>query len=309
MGISKPLKELFKEYEIEMKYSSCLRPETIRGYRETFELFMQLMPEVTTVGYINVEMLNEFFTRLQTRERLVGKNQIKTGVRNSTIKTYRSKLNCFFAWLNRNGHLRINPLLSIKPPKTVFEESKNISKEEIDKIYSSILLRSKSIFNQRRDTLIVSLLLFCGLRFGELVSLKVHDVDLDKQLLAVKGMTSKSQKIRFIPIHPTLHLHLQDYLIERNKRKYSSVNLLVSSKVDSGLTNDGLSYWVKAINKKADVKLHLHMFRHTFACNLADKNVHPIKIQRLLGHSSLNMTMLYLRSIKTEFLHEEINKL
>jgi integrase/recombinase XerD len=151
--------------------------------------------------------------------------------------------------------------------------------------------------------------LFCGLRLGELISLELRDVDLGRQLLTVRGETSKSQKTRYIPMHPTLVLHISEYLKERNKRGYKTQFLLVSSKRDERLGRHGLKHWVKRLNVSSSVKFHLHRFRHTFACNLAKKDVNVFKIQKFLGHTSLAMTMTYVRSIKTEDLQEDINKL
>ena len=128
-------------------------------------------------------------------------------------------------------------------------------------------------------------------------------------LIMIKRDTSKSRKVRYIPIHPTLLLHLKDYIAERNKREYRTHYLLVSSTVDRGLTPHGLKHWVDNMKKKTGVDFHLHQFRHAFACNLARKDVNAFKIQKLLGHSSLNMTMTYLRSIGTEELLADISKL
>ena len=155
----------------------------------------------------------------------------------------------------------------------------------------------------------ISLLVFCGLRLGEFISLEVADIDFENQLLTVRGQTSKSKKTRYIPIHPTLMFHLRDYIAERNRCQYTTHCLLVSIANDQELSRQGLKHWVKSLCKKSGVKFHLHRFRHTFACNLAKKDVNAVKIQKLLGHSKLDMTMTYLQSIATEDLKNEINRL
>jgi integrase len=161
----------------------------------------------------------------------------------------------------------------------------------------------------RRDIVALSLFVFSGIRLNEFLSLEVRDIDLEKQLLFIRGETSKSKRSRYIPIHPTLHFHLQDYLKQRNARGYKSNYLITASTADRKLSKHGMKHWVNSISKKSGVKFHVHQLRHSFACNLARKNVNAIKIQRLLGHSSLNMTMTYLRSISAEGLHDDINRL
>ena len=94
--MEKTLKELFVEYINECKYTSGLRPATIIGYEAVFNHFSVMMPEVTVPALLTVEMLNEFFKRIKTRSRIVGRNTVRVGIIDSTVKTYASKLNVFF---------------------------------------------------------------------------------------------------------------------------------------------------------------------------------------------------------------------
>lgn len=307
--VQKPLQDYFKQFRTELEFFHKLSPESLRGYTAAFTLFLMLMPEINCIEHLNTEMLCEFFRRLQTRKRLVGRNIIKEGVKNSTVTTYWSKLNTFFAWLIQKELLHSNPLAKIKHPKPIYEDSRALSENEIRKLYAAVSLHSKSQLLLRRDTLMLSLLYFTGLRFGEFISLEISDFDIEKQLLTVRGNTSKSKRVRFIPIHPTLLFHLKDYVSERNKKRYTTPFLLVSRNRDRNLSREGLRHWVKSLCQKSGVKFHLHQLRHSFACNLASKDVNAVKIQRLLGHGSLDMTMTYLRSIKAEDLKAEINRL
>lgn len=309
MANAKSPKQLFDEFIFECTFSSRLSSETARGYKAVFRLFSDIMPEVTDAKFLTSEMLTEFFKRLHVRQRMVGKDTLKTGIKNSTVKTYWSKLNSFFEWLHKKELIEQNPLKKIKPPQPLYEDIRALEENDVRKIYSAITLRAQNTIELRRDTAMTSLLLFCGLRLGEFISIEVRDIDFERRLLTVRGQTSKSKRTRYIPVHPTLLFHLRDYITERNRRKYKAHHLIVSTKNDTGLTRHGLKHWVKSLNEKSGVKFHLHQFRHTFACNLAKKDVNAIKIQKLLGHNSLNMTMTYLRSIGTEDLQDDINKL
>src|SRR3989344_5450844 len=93
--MKKNLQNLFGEYVDECRYSTQLRPETIRGYRESFRHFSNLMPDVVSADLLSPEIMTKFFKTLQTRVRFVGygNNRVeKVGVKASTIKTYWSKL-------------------------------------------------------------------------------------------------------------------------------------------------------------------------------------------------------------------------
>jgi integrase/recombinase XerD len=307
--LEKNIQQFFDEYLQECQYSTRLRYGTIQGYKEVFKRFISLMPEITEVRLLTTEMLTEFFKRLQTRERIVGNGIRKIGVKNSTIVTYWSKMNSFFEWLSRKSLIQNNPLKSLNPPELNYEDQRALDQESVHKLYSAVTLHSKNALVLRRDIAMLSILLFCGLRLGEFISIEVRDIDFEKQLLTVRGVTSKSKRTRYIPIHPTLMFHLRDYISERNKQKYTTHHLIVSANLDKGLSRHGLKHWVNTLSMKSGVKFHLHQFRHSFACNLAKHDVNAVKIQKLLGHSSLNMTMTYLRSMSTEDMQNEINRL
>ena len=305
------LKQLFDDYLKECEFSSGLRPATIRGYKAVFVLFLSLIPEAYGTQFLTPAILLEFFKRLQTRQRKVGRSTYKIGVRNSTIKTYWTKLNSFFEWLKNNQYLEKNPLRQIKkPPEPAYEDSKALKDEEVEKIVSAIILRVTNPLALRRDIIIISLLFYTGIRRGELIALQVTDLDLGKGLLTIRGETSKSKRTRVIPMHPTLQMHLRDYIAERNRHNFKTEHLLVSTnRGDAGLTTNGLKHLEKRLNQLSGVKFHLHRFRHSFATNLAKKDVSIIKIQKLLGHKSLSMTERYVRSIVAEDLLKDISKL
>lgn len=303
----KSLPQLFLEYTNECQFTMCLRPETIRGYRNTFSLLLKLMPEVSGVESLTPEILNEFFKRLQTRGRLVGKSTVKTGVKNSTIKTHYCKLIVFFKWLCKKIYLKQNPLKDIKPPEVSYDDYRRLEDGEINKIYTGINLKSVNTLMLRRDTMIVSLLIFTGMRKNELISLKVNDIDLEKREITIQGETSKSKRTRVLKIHPALALHVKDYLNER--KDFKTEYLIVSRKGDEGLSADGLKHWVKSVSEKSGVKFHLHEFRHTFACKLAENDTNFFKIQKMMGHRNISMTMRYARSLQTEDMMDDIGKI
>lgn len=251
-------------------------------------------------------MLNEFFKRIDTRQRMVG-NKIATGVKNSTTKTHWSKLNVFFVWLARHGHIIESPLKHIKAPRPNYDDFRRLENDQINKIYSSIVRCSSSSLMIRRDTVMVSILLFCGLRKGELISLQIKDIDLRKNEITIRGETSKSKRTRVLTLHPTLVMHLKDYLQERKHLK--TEYLIVATRGDRALTRHGLKHWVRSLIVKSGVKFHLHQFRHTFACKLCEANVNVFKVQKMMGHIDIAMTMRYARSMRTQDMLEDIKKL
>lgn len=303
------LEKLFEQYISECKFTACLQPETIRGYESVFTLFLKVTPELSSIDLLSTEMLHEFFKRIQTRQRIIGKNKIKTGVKKSTIKMYWSKLNAFLEWLCKNKYIQQNPLKHIRPPRVYYDDFRKLDDHDIRKIYAAITLHSPNSLQLRRDTAMVSLLLFCGLRKSELLSLLVNDIDIEKREITVRKETSKSVYTRVIKMHPSLLMNIKEYIKERNNKHYKTPYFITSTKVDEQLTADGLKHWVNTLIIKSGVKFHLHQFRHTFACKLAEADVSVFKIQRMMGHADIKMTMRYARSLKTENMDDDIGKI
>ena len=300
---------LFKEFIEERTFCAQLSPETIRGYTSIFYLFLKLMPEITGTELLSVPLMVEYFKRIETRTRVIGRNTFRSGVKKSTIKTQWSKLNSFFSWLEVKRHISENPLKNIKSPHPIYDDPQSLEDKEIHKIYTSIILHSSNQLMLRRDIMMVSILLYCGLRKNELISLRIPDLDLHKREITIRAETSKSTSRRTLKLHPTLILHLKDYLKERKALGLKTEHLIVANRGDSGLTREGVNHWVKSLIKKSGVRFHLHRFRHTFACKLAEADVHPFKIQKMMGHTSLIMTLKYTRSMKTENMEADINKI
>lgn len=303
------LQEYFEEYILECRYSRRLREATLRGYRETLRNFSVIMPEVIYPDMLSVKILNLFFERLHNRKRTVGRNAYQTGIRASTVKTYWHKLNAFFEWLRIRKVIKSNPLATIQPPDVTYDDKRALQRNEIHQIISAITLHQIDPFLKKRDLLMVSLLLFCGLRKTELLSLHINDVDMGKRVLTVRGHISKSKRTRQIPIHPMLYVHLQEYLKERRKGKLLTPYLIVSHRQNRGLSTHGMKHWVARLKTISGVAFHLHQFRHSFACNLAQQNVNAIKIQKLMGHADLRMTEQYVRSLTVDDFREDINQM
>jgi site-specific recombinase XerD len=303
------LAELFTDYIAECRFIRGLRPQTITGYEAVFDHFSNMMPEVITLESLTREKMVEFFKRIKTRTRIVGRDTPKVGLEDSTIKTYGNKLNAFFVWLVERELILRNPLDGIKLKYPEYNDQRALKTAEVHKIISAIILHPVNPLVLKRNIMMIDLLFYCGLRKGEFIGLKVTDLDMEKRQLTVRAETSKSKRSRTMPMNKTLVIHLQEYITERNRQNYRTEDLIVSSTEDTGLSVHGLKHWVKRLVKLSGVKFHLHRFRHSYACNLAMTKMGMIMIRDLMGHRSLKMTEVYLRSMEMENARADIDKL
>lgn len=308
----KILSELFDIYIMQCEYSKQLRPQTLKSYREVFNTFQKIMNEMRNVTDLYPQMMNEFNKRLNTRKRTVGNKFIHTGVKKSTIKTYYTKLIIFFKWLENNNYLEEGYLTSKieKPSNPIYDDERALSEKNISKIIATISLYTLGdLFAYKRDLLIMNLFIYTGIRKGELLALKIQDINFEERKLFISGKTSKSKKNRSIPLHPLLIIQLKSYL-ETRKLRYSTTNqLIISIRQDSPLTQYGLKHWVSRYKKLSGVRFHVHQMRHTFACSLAKVNADISIIMKALGHSNIYTTQQYLRSINSEHARSYIEQL
>lgn len=304
----KNIQELVESFLKQQEYTVRRSKETIKGYKAAFHLLFKFMPQIELVD-ITTETMQNFFEFLQTRERNYGIDKVKSGVKTSTIATYRSKLNAFFVWLIATGVLKENPLNNIEYPEVLYDDRKYLTKQDIERIFTAIANNGKDPLIRKRNMAIFSVLLYCGLRKNELISLRLLDINLEKRELKVRAETSKSKRDRQLPLHREAIYALNEYLAERKSKKYKTEYLFVSHAGDRPLTSHGLKHLVEYLKEKSGVKFHLHRFRHTFATNLLSSGCDGLKLRQLLGHKSLRMTLAYTRALPTTAMRDDIERL
>jgi integrase len=165
-------------------------------------------------------------------------------------------------------------------------------------------------FIRTRNLAIISMALNCGLRRGEILGLRLSDVDIGARRLTVRSETTKVRRERIIPMNARVRRDLQDYLDERQARGFMTTSLWVSETHDDPFTADGLRHTLKVICHESGIKFHLHQLRHTFAVNFlrnSGRNSHLL--QALLGHRSIVSSAVYTRCLPPEMMRDDIEKL
>ncbi len=287
--------DLFSQFMRERK-STGAAAATLRGYESSYKLFTKLMPESGLEG-INKDNLINFFDKLRTRERDPKESKKKMGVENTTLITYKNKLGSFFNWLVERKDIECSPFKGLKMAKPIERGRKYLLKEEVEKIFSSVdfNIKWKNNLIRKRNLAIFAIAVFLGLRKGELLGLKLSDINLDKKLILVRGEESKSKRTREANINNAAFGMLLDYLEERRKKKYQNTYLFVSDNKDMKFTDHGLKHMLTKIQKSVGFKFHMHQFRHTFAINVWYKSRDVFEVMLRLGHSDIRMTEKYLR--------------
>src|ERR1019366_9235221 len=106
--MSKTIHQYLDEFMYDCEFIRKLIPATLHGYRQIFLTFTTLQPDIS-FDALSPSYLIRFFQLLNTRKRIVGRGSVNVGVKKSTIRTYWSKLNSFFEWLEKMRDIPRNP--------------------------------------------------------------------------------------------------------------------------------------------------------------------------------------------------------
>lgn len=156
-----------------------------------------------------------------------------------------------------------------------------------------------------RDRAIAGLMLFCGLRSGEVLALTVRDVDVGARWLKVFG---KGAKERRVPLDVDVAGMIQTYLLVERPETTSTALFVVAKGPHRGqpLTPAGLRTVFRYHRARSGVPTgRPHVLRHTFGTTLAEAGVDLAVMQALLGHAHIDTTARYIHlaptHVKTEF--------
>jgi site-specific recombinase XerD len=144
-----------------------------------------------------------------------------------------------------------------------------------------------------RDRAMAGLMLYCGLRAGEVLALAVGDVDIGGRWLLVHG---KGAKERRVPLDTDVAVTIQTYLLIERPESTSRMLFLVAKGKTRGqpLTPAGLRTIFRYHREISGVaEGHPHALRHTFGSALAEAGVDLAVMRELLGHAHVNTTARY----------------
>ncbi|MCZ6638783.1 MAG: site-specific integrase, partial [Candidatus Dadabacteria bacterium] len=132
--------------------------------------------------------------------------------------------------------------------------------------------------------------LYTGMRKGEIISLKWDNVDFERNIITVEIENNKSKRIKRIPISS----FLRKMLLELKLKNSDSNFIFLSSKGTPYTRQDSLNRAFKLATKKAGIEdLRFHDFRHTAGTRMNEVTGNIVAVNKILGHSSLQMTMRY----------------
>ncbi|MCG9910195.1 MAG: tyrosine-type recombinase/integrase [Flavobacteriales bacterium] len=239
---------------------------TIKTYTEAVSVFLKYMDgkpvEEITQGDI-IRFNNEYIL----------KNGYSASYQNQVV----NGLKLFFRTVE-NRKIEIE---DIHRPRRERKLPDILSKEEVKLMLDSTM--------NLKHRVMLSLIYACGLRAGELISVKLAHIDNDRNLIWVKN--AKGKKDRIIPLGGKMPEMIRNYI-----KAYKPMNYLFEGQ------NAGLPYSYRSLQlvlktavNHAGIKkaVTLHTLRHSYATHLLESGTDLRYIQELLGHNSSKTTEIY----------------
>lgn len=283
------LEEGKKEFIVDCKVRN-LSQATINYYNETFGYFAKYVekkyPSINIKEDINNEMINDYIVYMQEKN-----------LSDSTINIRIRGIRCVLYYFMKCEYIEKFEIKQVKEAKRI---PKLYSDEEIQKLLKKPSLKSCS-FAEYRTWVAVNFLVATGVRSRSLRNVKIKDLDFDNEIIYID--VTKNRKPLVIPMGKTIKKVLLEYLRIRGDKleDYLFCNL-----EGRQLTKNALNNIVSKYNKKRKVnKTGVHLFRHYFAKQYIQNGGNALKLQKILGHSTLKETQRYVdlfgQDLKADF--------
>lgn len=212
-------------------------------------------------------------------------------LKSSSINRALMSLKRYFAWTVKEQLIQGDPTDTIKFLSKEATAPKHLEDEE-----ENALVAAVNTHGTLRDWMIITLLLHTGLRAEELCTLTCKQVHVGKRDGTLR-IIGKRKKERSVPLNATARTALSKYLeTQSQERTY----LFPSEKTGKALTERALGHLITKYAKLAQVlDVSPHDLCHRFGYRMAE--VVPLRrLAQIMGHHSLDTTMLYIRGTKQD---------
>ena len=273
--------------------------KTVRNYKNTLSYFLDYMKDARNCSLEEIKLsditlmdLKGYVVMLRNRDKLSNHPYKPTEhkpITNTSIRTYSIDLRTFFNFLYNNEYMEKNLM---KHFKLIKRENKIIVPLFEDEVKEIDTLFNLKTYLGLRNYCMIHLMLDEGLRSGEVVNLRISNIDFQQNHVIIYD--GKGNKDRIIPLSSQLKKYLHQYVTVY--RPYTEHDYMFCSvREQSQVSEDVIKCLFSRIRKKTGLsRLKPHLLRHTFATSfiLGGGDLESLRIY--MGHSSYEVTQKYL---------------
>lgn len=231
----------------------------------------------------------------------------QTTISKKTLLNYHTALSAFWTWAVREKIASEHIIRGVQAPKPEIPDILPYTEEESRAMLSSLertrpynrrLMRPSdhALHHVERNRALILFLIDTGVRNDELCKIRLRDVDKRNQRVYIMG---KGAKERHVPFSVRTHQALWRYLATRPDASPEEPLFLLQNGRAFG--RHRLLDLLQSIGARASVSnVTIHRFRHTCAIQYLRNGGDPYTLQKLLGHSTLDMVKRYLSIVQTD---------
>ncbi len=220
--------------------------------------------------------------------RLFAARQHARGLSPRSIQRQLSAIRSFLRYLIREGDVGSNAGVGVQAPKAAKRLPHTLDADQM----SRLLEGDGEDGLEVRDKAMLELLYSSGLRLQELVSLDLLAIDMADRTVRVQG---KGSKQRVVPVGRKAREALRQWLQVRH-------GIAPKDETAVFVGRNGQRLGPRAVQRRVErwarrrglgVKVHPHLFRHSFASHLLESSGDLRGVQELLGHANISTTQVY----------------
>jgi Site-specific recombinase XerD len=267
----------------ENKYLDIRREQKVK-FEELADMYIEIYAKPNKRSFksdlTNVKTLNRYFSgkylyEIDTLSIEKFKTERAKEVSPATVNRELACLKCMFNRAIEWGKIKDSPAKTVKLFRENNKRLRYLEKEEIVKLLANCNKYLKAM---------VILALNTGMRRGEILGLKWHDIDFRRGIIYL--LDTKNGEKREIPMNE----QVKTALIRTNKHPDSPH---IFCRADGKPYRDIRKSFFTALKKAGIINFRFHDLRHTFASQLVMSGVDLNTVRELLGHKSLKMTLRY----------------
>lgn len=283
------MKDYIKEFGNYLSAVKKLSKNSYDSYMRDLEQFLTFCysKNITDVSLIDNSFIKNYFKHLK-----------RAGKSAATSSRALATLRCYFNYLISIDEISDTPVYKIEINKVEKAFPETLTNKEI-----KLLLSQPDTSTQKgiRDKAMLEVLYATGMRVTELISLKLHNVNLQ---LGIIHLTSEKGE-RVIPMYPEALSCISEYMV--NVRKLliydKGVDELFVNTNGKPMTRQGFWKIIKYYANKAKIEKEItpHTLRHSFAEHLLENGAPLADIKEILGHSDISSTQVYAQMLKSKY--------
>lgn len=286
-------------------HSKQLRPRTLLSYEQALKLFAVWLKE--SEGVRDVEKVREghirrYIMELQSRGKYTAcidqrmtrinhptsRRDYNGKVSSCTINNYLRNLRVFFTWLEESECIVHSPMKRVRALPQARSPRDFMTDEEVKVLVKSM---NKSVFHEYRDLLVMLLMLDCGMRLGETLSIEMRQVNMTERSILLPADKTKGRKERQVYFAQKTAVELRRWM--QYKDRYCDSDYLFPVK-HTGMALKVSNYEAnfRKYLQRIDLDKHIspHNLRNNFAKRCLMSGMDIYTLSRILGHSSVKVT-------------------